>query len=238
MADSSVISDRRMAQGFSSFWQELAPMADAYIRSINLRKERLGPPLKSSLRAERRGLVNEFAFRLFRYEIEHGNKPNTAAEGKLATAVRQFIRSMPRMEQGVAPIGTVERAEARKLRDRLATAFVATEGEPALIVGPRFPGCGRMLPCEGDVLQGVTLWEVKPGERDFRVHDLRQLLLYSALNHVGRTYAIESIGILNPRSGVYVAEELSAVCMSIAGRTPNDIFEEIQQFLCMEVPSI
>jgi hypothetical protein len=238
MADTDIISDRKMAQSFSAFWQELTPLGDAYIRAINLQKDRLGTPLKSELPGDRRGLVNELSFRLFRYSVEMGRSPDANAVRVIEDSVRIFIQRLPRMGKDVGNLNEMEREEASALAERMFAAFGADDADHSLLIGPRFKGCGRLLACEGDVLQKTILWEVKAGERDFRVADLRQLLVYCALNDVGGDHQIESIGVYNPRSAVCFRESIPTVCERIAGRPPGDLFFEIQQFLCSDVSSV
>ncbi len=57
-------------------------------------------------------------------------------------------------------------------------------------VSPRFEGCGWLDECEADFLTSNVLVEVKAGDRAFRSIDLRQVLIYCALNFASKKYDI------------------------------------------------
>src|SRR5579864_8207330 len=51
-----------------------------------------------------------------------------------------------------------------------------------VVKSPVFRGCGFVDECTGDLIIGNQLVEVKAGDRSFRATDIRQLLVYCALN--------------------------------------------------------
>ena len=82
---------------------------------------------------------------------------------------------------------------------------------------PRFRGCGLVSAREGDVLEGDCLYEVKAGDRAFRITDLRQLLFYAALAYSSGSLGFQKLGLFNPRTGAAWVRTLDQVCQSIAG---------------------
>ena len=87
--------------------------------------------------------------------------------------------------------------EAIELAKRLEDCFANLPGE-AVIIQPRFRGCGVLDSCYGDLLASQCLYEVKMVDRNLRGMDLRQVLVYCALNYRSQQYIINSVSILNP----------------------------------------
>jgi|LGVD01.1.fsa_nt_gb hypothetical protein len=63
----AVISERKFSNSFSSFWNELLPTADSFVRRMNLSLERYCLPTESrfEVNRDRRSVINELSFRLF-----------------------------------------------------------------------------------------------------------------------------------------------------------------------------
>ncbi len=94
------------------------------------------------------------------------------------------------------------RHDAIAIASRLHVFF---EGKAeSTIIKPRFPGCGWVNEAEGDVLDRNTLFEVKAGERPFRLADIRQVLCYCALDFSAKTYGINEVSVINPRLGTFI----------------------------------
>lgn len=97
--------------------------------------------------------------------------------------------------------------EARVLAQRLVQFFERAI-KSTLVGFPAFPGCGWVDDCAGDIFGSGTLFEVKAGERLFRSIDLRQILIYGALDFAGKTYGVINVCLVNPRMGVFWHESL------------------------------
>ncbi|WNG57568.1 hypothetical protein F0U59_24490 [Archangium gephyra] len=78
-------------------------------------------------------------------------------------------------------------------------------------------GCGWLAECEADAWADGTLYEVKAVDRPFRGADIRQLLVYSAMNSESRQYEIERVCLVNPRRGKYYEVSLEDLCIRVAG---------------------
>ncbi|HRF81871.1 MAG TPA: hypothetical protein PL070_17465 [Flavobacteriales bacterium] len=103
---------------------------------------------------------------------------------------------------------------------------------------PSFLGCGVLFAAEGDVHYEETLVEVKAGSRSISVYDLRQLLVYAALNDRSKEYPIRSLEICNPRTGFRWHERLAVVAENIAGATSVEIYNEIIDYVSSEHRSL
>src|SRR5690606_35885981 len=102
-------------------------------------------------------------------------------------------------------------------------------GQQSTILRPKFSGCGLISECEGDLIEGTCLYEIKAGDRTFRVVDLRQLLTYSALAYAEGALSFSEIGIFNPRRGVAWRKSLEEVCYALSGLRLNDTLSSLME---------
>jgi hypothetical protein len=102
---------------------------------------------------------------------------------------------------------------------------------------PKFRGCGLIEECEGDALAGSTLYEVKSGDRKFRLIDVKQLLVYCALNYVNPMYNIDRVTLLNPRVGVFLSQPLEVLARGVAGVSASELCSDLIDFISLTIPS-
>jgi hypothetical protein len=156
------------------------------------------------------------------------NDVSAAIDTRVAEAIGYVSRfsSAPPIE--LADVDDDCRKEAGSLALRLLHFF---PGVLPTILRPQFSGCGLLSACEGDVLDGSCLYEVKAGGRGFRVVDLRQLLTYAALSYAAGTLTFADIGLINPRTGVSWRRSIDEVCHSISGLRQGDTLSAlVEQF--------
>jgi hypothetical protein len=180
-----VTSETAFAQSYSSTWRLLAPATDLFVRKVNLMlREREFAPLTSTVLPERRGFINETAFQFFhiRRQMFNWNRPRNELVSMAAEEAKATISRIERIDpiDIPNPVG-MEEDEILVIAERLQT-FFSRESKGQFQVQPKFPGCGIIDTCFGDVCFGDTLYEVKAGDRTFRSTDLRQLLIYAALS--------------------------------------------------------
>lgn len=233
-----MISEKKFATAYTSFWQQNLPMADAFIRRVNLDYERYLTPLKSYIRPQRRALVNEIAFRLFidtltNTEVKH-NKYESILDKICHEATQYIARLRGSTDMNFEEPSAHEKGEAVTIADRLGYFFSERPPMGSILGSPAFPGCGIVQQCRADILAGTTLFEVKAGERDFRLVDFRQLIVYCALNYSAARYQIENVGVINPRVGVFFIIDVEYLVRSTAGISPVELFTEIIRFLTSE----
>jgi len=96
-----------------------------------------------------------------------------------------------------------------------------------IVPEPKFPGCGIVDTCTGDVLVATTLFEIKAGDRFFLSIDVRQLMTYATLNHISKTFEISRVGLFNPRVGIRTEIDLDELCFEISGKRSVELLTEI-----------
>ena len=235
-----MISERRLATDFSSFWRTILPLSDAFTRQTNSQLQRFVSPLPGTSPAERSGLISELGFRYFA-AVHAGHllaestelEPDEVREQIEAEAVAYIARLPGHASYASAPNNT-ERDEAKLIADRLQLFFNLYEQHVDLSVEPEFPGCGIVDRCCGDIKAGKTLYEIKNVGRDFRALDWRQLLVYCCLANVASEQAITMIGLINARHGTFARLTLDQVSLGLAGIASAELLAQIVYFISTE----
>ena len=93
--------------------------------------------------------------------------------------------------------------------------------------GVSIPGAGTLAHCEADLAVGHELVEIKTVSRSFRPHDLRQLLVYLALDG-GRNEPRWTKGcLLNPRRAVWADFDVDWMVRRLSGRPAVDALRDL-----------
>jgi hypothetical protein len=236
LGDSILSNEIRLATSHADFWNGLLPMADAFIRAQNSRPRLFSVPIHAIAPAEYRGIVNEAGFIIFKGNMDIKGQQRTVRpdiSGAFEEAIRR-IQRLPRSKiPALATILNSGTIEATLIAHHLTRYF--SDAHADLIVSPPIPGCGWVNDAEADILSGTTLYEVKAGERHFRIADLRQVLTYCALNFSSKTYRIDAVGLINPRSGAFVVDSLDDICQRVAGAPAVDVLSDIVEFISAPV---
>lgn len=230
-----MISEHRFSSAYSSFWKQLFPMGEVFIRRLNMACERPIDPLDSTLPVSKgkRAIINELSFRLFKEKAEN-NKVDRKRLTELSNEVIRYIERLSNTVGKKEKLELIEMEEALDLAISLSS-FFETNKLSSLQFWPSFNGCGCMNKCKGDILYGDTLVEVKAGDRNFRIIDIRQVFVYLALNFSSQQYLIRNIELINPRTGLYFQSSVKTIIKECSGKMPVDIFSDIVEFISNEV---
>ena len=233
MGAAIVSSETRFSTSHSSFWNALLPMGDAYVRAQNATLERFAPPITSFAPADQRGVINESAFLLFQEAMRCSKRPLSLSADLVEGFIGQALEYVARLRQTARinpeEISDLGKLDAVLIADRLYTFF--SDEVSDVVVRPSFPGCGWVSDAEGDVLSGSTLYEVKAGQRYFRIADLRQILCYCALDFSAKRYGISKVSLINPRAGIVIREDLESFCRKISGTASEEVLGEIISYI-------
>jgi hypothetical protein len=228
-----MISEHQFATHYSSVWHSVAPLSDGFWAFENKLVDRIDTPLWSTAPKWMRAIINEAAFRAF---CELYPKSRPISKGRLADAIhgnfQHAIEYVSRFSNApsvqLSDVDALCYAEANDLVVRLAHYFPAQQ---KTVLKPVFAGCGILSACEGDLIANDCLYEVKAGDRAFRVLDLKQLLTYSALAYASGALMFTQIGLFNPRTGVAWRRSLEEVCQSVSGMRSSDTLSAlVEQF--------
>ncbi len=228
-----MISERHFSTTFTSFWSEVTPLAESFVRAMNIAADRFDVPMKSDVSVILNGFINELGFR-----IAENISPTGAAGADAVLAEKNYRDTetyFRRLRRAGTPHSDDERqravCDAIDLANRLLAVIRARKGARDVVFHPSFRGCGVHDDCEGDLLVGKELWEVKSGDRNFRQTDVRQLLTYCALNHAAKSHVITDYRFVNPRTGVIFGGSLHDLVRTVAACEPEILYGEIIEFL-------
>jgi hypothetical protein len=228
-----MISEHEFCSSYASVWQEVTPLAHGYWNVENRLVTRRLRPLSSDVPKEMRGVVNEGAFRAFcRLRLTnadvHRSDAFAAVYNEAPGAIEYVRRLAPQTEISISDFDDACRREAAILAMRLLHVF---SGSIATQLRPPFRGCGLISSCEGDLIVGNCLFEIKAGDRAFRIVDVRQLLVYSALAYASRNLTFKRIGLFNPRTGTAWIRTLDEVCLTLSGvRSVDTLSALVERF--------
>lgn len=235
-----MISERKLAAGFSSVWRELLPRGEAFTRRVNLQAGRFAPPLLHDAPAERSALISELGFRLYGAHLEslvdlYGEGLGASqALAEIASGAFAYVQALPRMDHPLAPVSDAEVDVAVAYARRMQWYFASAEPEKTLTLSPIFKGCGIVDSCRGDVLAGTRLYEIKNVERDFRAADIRQVLVYTSLGYAAGEPVVDSVGLLNARTGRFFFTSMEGFAYGLAGTSASELLSSVVAFITSE----
>ena len=240
-----MISEKTFIRYYSSFWEQLLPGVDHYIRMINSGfKERLYYPIENEDIPTRRALVNGIAYHLF-YEVNKGHL-NVLELAEYSSDTKQLVdiqkneaKKMDSLNNSENFEDDISSNELSIIKDLVKRLVDFSNGKPNLVVYPKFQGCGLLFDCYGDMLYRSTLVEVKGGKSNFGRQDLFQVLTYGALNYISdNPIVIDKFELLNIRTGVNWYEDVEEVCEVIAGASSAEVYSEIVNYISNNYRSI
>jgi hypothetical protein len=233
-----MISERKFSNSYASFWNQLLPTADTFVRQMNLASERFTLPIDSAtpVDKDKRAVINELAFRLFK-EKATGSRLTPDEVLNLEKNVRLYIGRLPPKINDIPDLTKDELKESEELSDVLSKYFNEKDLS-FLMFWPIFKGCGQLDVCKGDIILSDKLIEVKAGDRHFRVIDIRQIITYLSLNSISKQYSLTSISLVNPRTGLCFDSTIDFLIESSSGRKAVDIFTDVISFISSEIGSI
>lgn len=233
-----MISERKFSNSYSSFWNQLLPTSDSFVRQLNLASERFAGPVNSSTPVDRdkRAVINELAFRLFKEKATSG-KISASKIISIEQEVRTYIERLAPNISNIPALSKTELIEVENISKSLSTYFYRPDFS-VMFFWPIFKGCGQLDACKADIIYKNKLIEVKAGDRHFRIIDLRQIITYLALNFKSQQYQLTNIAIVNPRTGKEFECSTESLIESCSGRKSVDVFSDIIDFVSTEVGSI
>lgn len=218
------------------------PMADSFIRNMNKTLTRITPPCPNLSKGIRNSLISELSFRLYSF-VCNGNMSiaelieNTELIDATAHEVSAYISRLERSNIPIPEMVNSEINEAIALTENLRKCMIYSNPGKIITTRPKFKGCGIVDDCEGDILVGETLYELKNVDRDFRVADLRQILTYCALNIASGEIKIDNIGLLNARSGLSYVANINKLSFLTAGVSADELLREVIRYITSDNPS-
>nr|WP_298173966.1 hypothetical protein [uncultured Pseudomonas sp.] len=224
-----MISEQHFSSSFTSVWHKITPLADTYWRRENLKVKRELSPINNKASVKLRGFLNELAFETFKKAKETGHLPRREHIIPLAKesikSVADYIFRITNEEDSITlALDEDCQSEVFGLTQNLMLCFPNTK---EITFRPKFSGCGIVSACEGDLIYQDCLYEIKAGDRGFRVSDIKQLLTYSSLAFQNETIEFTKVGLFNPRNGYHWERTIDQLCIELSGMRESDVLSNI-----------
>lgn len=239
-----MISELTFIRSYNTFWKSLFPGGDDYVRLINSALgEKFDKPLNFDDIPNRRALINGVSFSLFEKltlnEIKINDIDKLSTDSSfLKEILLKEKKSLSNLRFGDKLSNKINDEELKVIKSISKRLIEQYSKKNQLKVRPRFKGCGILFEANGDIVYSSTLSEIKAGDRNFNIQDIRQLYVYLALNHQSKEFKINQIELCNPRTGVVWREYIDIVSDNIAGSSTIEVFNEIINFISNDSRSI
>ncbi|MET2829972.1 hypothetical protein [Mesorhizobium shangrilense] len=223
-----MISEKTFANQFSNFWRETLPNLEPVTRSVNLGYSRISDPVRSRNAASRRDLISESGRRLF-FKIweKPGSERAILLEEALLEAAKYLSDGSVEGEYGEFYCDDSEDIEINRLADWLTRYFDRPASSPARIRIPQFKGHGLISSCSGDFEDDDCLIEMKYVSRNFRSHDIRQVIVYSALKYFEDGARFRELRLINPFLGIEFVTNVDELIYSASGVNSLQFFQRL-----------
>ena len=235
-----MISERVAVRAFESVWRTRLPLlTPAFMNSFNRQFVKpiicAGepiPPVPTAHASDSPDLVAELGIQMVKSAVEAEVAVEDVAQDQptIRAAWLRSLELISRYEGGKPDLATVpliadDQRNALHLA-RTLSAFLDQFDTDAEF-GPLIPGASVLSRCEADLCIDRTLIEVKTVSRRFRSLDLRQLLVYLALDWAGGDARWTRGCLVNPRRAVWADFDVDWFVRRLAGRPGVDVFSDI-----------
>ena len=243
------MNEREIANGFSAVWSEHFPMLSptfivafnqAFVRPI-LGKDGIVSAVSSKAKTAHPDVLAEFSFRIAASALQTGTSVKTVSKNPVVTEtanaaaanrIRDFRSGLALADLRLSP---KEQQEGFRLAS-VYEQFLELWPSEVVTFSPEIKGNGLLNTCFADLAVGETLYEVKTVSRHFQSRDLRQLLVYLALQSASGVPRWEYGGLLNPRLGLFCSFSVDWLVTRLSGgRPPKLVFMDFIQALTRDV---
>ncbi|MEJ1359408.1 MAG: hypothetical protein RPU72_14680 [Candidatus Sedimenticola sp. (ex Thyasira tokunagai)] len=239
-----MISEKNIAAEFKGFWNESLPLlTPSFVRVFNETSgdHLAGPP--SDMKAipigkdiEKHDLVAEFSFQLAK--LAHENSlwidELKLEQDNIQEAYKRSIKFLRKYESESCEIvlNDSEVAESLDLAEQY-DYFLDHLGPNDIEFSPIIVGAGFLGKCKADLSVGDTLYEIKTVSRNISGRDIKQLIIYLALQYSTGSSKWKNAGFYNPRRALsYKIAIDHLIYKTSGGKAPSELFSDIIDFLC------
>lgn len=239
-----MISEKNIATEFKGFWNECLPLlTPSFVRVFNEASlddlteypgtEIIRVPIGPTV--EKHDLVAEFSFQLAK--LAH-DKSLWIDEIRLDAALIQlaydnavsFLQRY-RTDDGLIVLSELEINESLLIAEQYDFFIEMYRGQPVEF-NPIISGAGFLGVCKADLSIGDTLYEVKTVSRNLAGQDIKQLLIYLALQFSTGERRWTHAGFYNPRKAQCVRFSVDhLIYRTSGGKATSELFSEIIDFL-------
>jgi len=241
-----MISEKIVASLFSGFWSESLPLLtssfvkvfnEAYCEDLTEIPMSAFSNIEISQEVEKHDLVAEFSF--CAAEAIHSKgltekqlEESVEEQEKVQNSAVSFLKRYQDQGQGIL-LNKTELQEALKIASQYNHFFNYLKlNHNEINFRPKLKGAGFLGLCTADLATNNTLYEVKTVSRNLSGKDIRQLLIYLALQSEADKKQWDYAGFFNPRKALHYRFSVDhLIYRTSGGRTRSEVFESIINFL-------
>ncbi|MDD3236658.1 MAG: hypothetical protein PHV37_01000 [Candidatus Gastranaerophilales bacterium] len=241
-----MINEKQFAKYHTSLWKAILPLSNNAVKNINcIYSKTFTPIVISEYAPERRSLINHCAFNISKCaqknkisikDLKKNISTYTKAIDLTQNQLKLFVK---RDRTSIETPSNIELEEIFSLSENIEKMLIIKHRNDTKIFNPKFKGCGILDDCYGDILIKNVLYEIKSTisstqkcpNKNLRAIDLRQLLIYCALNYKSKQYTIKQVAYYNPKIGQYFLMDVQDLCLLVSGKNDIELFEEIINYV-------
>lgn len=215
-------------RNYSTYWNELLPGSNRFIKYLNLdsyKSKYKEPKLETGDRTEMRHLVSDFAYVFFQSLIQN---PRLITYLKNLNKRHKIYKEILIEISPESELIEFKKSEIEIIKEITSRIYLKYSSKKELKPKVKFKGCGIISEGEGDLCYSNTLVELKTGERNFGINDIRQLLIYCTLQHSeDPSKVFKYVELYNPRMGLFWRSSIENLILEIAGCSAIELYNEI-----------
>ncbi|WP_313951401.1 hypothetical protein [Accumulibacter sp.] len=249
-----MISEKEIAKQFNGLWNDTLPLLTPQlvglfnaVHSDDLTEFPGGKFKRIAIGAnvEKHDLVAELSFQVAKLSVERGIPIHGIGLGTedFKDAYRNstaFLRKYASEDSGFL-LNAEEISEALTIASQYE-GFFSHVSAKTIEFSPRISGAGYLGSCCADLSVDDTLYEIKTVSRNIAGKDIRQLILYLALQYSTGKRRWLYAGFFNPRKCTHYRFSVDHLMYRTSGgRSTSEVFADIVDFLSnrgIEIDSI
>ena len=184
-------------------------------------------------------VLAEFSYHIAKLAVQNGTNARDVYENdSLRQSAEQSALLVVEQYEGGRPhtssrLTEVEQEEGLSLAQNYERFFEQRGCGEGIEFDPIIPGAGFLQTCKGDISIGPALFEVKTVNRNLAGKDIRQLIVYLALQATAGNRRWTRAGFLNPRKAEYHEFDVNTVITQISGgRSVPEVYRDLVDFAC------
>ncbi len=241
-----MISEKEIAKEFSGLWDDVLPLlTPQFVRLFNaVNSDDLTDYPQSKFNQipigrniEKHDLVAELSFQLAKLSVER-NIPVNSFNGETKDFKDAYHNSVAFLkkyasEDEMVILNPDEISEAFAIAMQYEHFFPYVKAENVEF-SPTIAGAGYLGACYADLSVDDTLYEIKTVSRNIAGKDIKQLILYLALQHSTGTRRWLHAGFFNPRKSIHYKFSVDhLIYRTSGGKSASEVFSDIVDFLSM-----
>ncbi len=239
-----MISEKEIAKQFDGLWNDTLPLLTPQLvglfnaaNSDDLTEYPGGKFRKISIGeyVEKHDLVAELSFQIAKFAAHKNVAINSvdADSECFREAYRNSVSFLRKYtnEDGRVQLNADEISEALALACQYDFFFEYVKAKN-IDFSPRIAGAGFLGACTADLSIDETLYEIKTVSRNIGGRDIKQLILYLALQYSTGTRRWSHAGFFNPRKSMHYKFSVDYfIYKTSGGRSTSEVFSDIVDFL-------